>query len=929
MYQPTDSDVQQLIPLLGSGLSGQGASQAQQQLNQYQRSPQFCQLLSHVFSMQQAPCEIMQGFSWMSYRYMAGLTLKNNIEKAYRDLGEDVIKHCAQTAAGILGSSDIANPEFAPLVNAACNIISKITSIAGLPWWQSAIGVDLTNVLVSNFINSQNDSQVKTGLRAFQYLLEDAGDKIGPACETFIHALTQIALNHSNVSLREYAFTVLQHPYDVGMELDWAMDNLPPFQQGLCSAAPHVAQCVSTGFQQFGATNRSIHVSCLKLFGQLSEYLEYLVVENPPNPQGPAMQCINFWITSCVVDIRSRADQECAMSACEFLSGICRQILKDGGDGVPAYIFPFIEQQVPELVNLLFPCMLMSEEHERHVMERDDYQYRDRTAHAKLKRKFTKVEEEDPGELNTSLRDSALILLELLTQVSNQSAYQPLINVIQQNWQNPDWRMQEVAILAFGCAVEGCTNQLSSLMPTLISQLCEIASRQVNPIVTSMALWALMKCFSYMLAVKPDLTTQVLQTGLGLMPVTSRRVQQAAASVVKLLVMQDAAVQYTQPLLEHIFNTVHQCLPVYHSNSLGLLCDIAANAFTLVPNEETLRAMVLPFANQLQGLSTNFMQTAQQRYVNGDTNTDVQKEVFDVARAIAGAYTAWLSPENANNAKQMVLSWIGVVQQVMQWDTSDDEEILYYPLYLVQILCSAMDEATYSTVSEQVVAMALMFIDRDSPEIQGTCCMMIYDGVHFLGPRGIPGPDQVVAKLLPLMHVKDSPELAVEAAGVLLELFSHFPSNTPSMVQAAQLLGKQVRTDTHTSYIPSICLYLGAMLGKNAQLLEAAPLANVITVVARSSNDSQGEKEAATFGIIQAIQAHNTADPSTFQHFLPLFLKLVYSWQSAASENLVGAIASLLQYANAQHSALFQQLVTSTVKDQRYQNQFIKRFGLG
>ena len=896
-YVPTDGDVAALLELLGNGLSGRNSKAVFEQLQQYQGNPSFCTLLAHVYGSAECPLPPQQvpgDFPWESYRRIAGLTLKNNIELAHNTLG-DALAVAARSAISVMSRETSAN-----IVHVACQIVARITSLVGFDGWKQ-LDVDLGVLLLGDMLS--NGGKEATALLALKYLLEDATAVLGGGCGVIVTSMTKLVERSADPSLQLEAFRVALLAYELGATFDWQVEVLSPLQQSLLTAAPALAQCATLYVQSSGQSTPEVRLVCVAAFTLLVEYLDALA----ESIDHQALQgMLQLWLNAAASSIASQSpsatsiDGEVASTACEFFSAVARAHTRSCGEGpVQSFEQPLVAMSC-EVVRGLFPLMLMSSEEEQMILSEDHYTLRDTIsthAHVYTKRHSATNEDSaasDNEPLSATLRTAAFACLNDLVLFSPDTTFPAVIDIIGSKWNDEDWRFREVVIVALGASYLGCSQMLEPMLPQLVPQLqITVRDAQAHVMVVSSALWTLMMFTQWMFDTpeRVGLVRATMEAARDSMMSHSKRVQNAALTLLRQIILVgsiSSTGQIVQDAAPTILEAIQRCLPFYHTNNLGLLCDVFVGLVPSLPHDastplqETLMNTLLP----------QMSATLQERYGAHNSNVMVNKDAFDVARAIADLLIACPNENNNQVAAQLLDTWVEVFTAVTNLGASDDPELLAWPLDLSEKYINAVNVQTLSAIHQKnngaLLQMATYCIATfKEPQVRHSACTLIETLLRTLERGCVASPDQITQSIAGLIDAPDL-ETIVSASFVLAELCRVYGQAAgEDAARCASSIAQRLRSDTYGTDMKSSPTMQSLALSIGATLLHAFPsaiapnqLASLSMILSDCGNDDL--KVTATQGVAAAFLALQSRDDAV--GVLPSLLRLVYSWQQSSSQ---------------------------------------------
>lgn len=916
--EPSQNDLAAVIDLLhNNGVAITNARAAYEALEQHRTNPVFCVALSRLFGSPQAPAPVPAGAAgWAVYRQLAGVTLKNSIDQR---LGPAAIATAAQISLEVLRTGD--SPV---LVRTAAQIITKITAIAGLAFWDSVGGAPgyLASLLIGagSLMLSASPMQILGALYCVQFLLEDVPKQIGESSAVIVERVVNaVVVAHSDATVRKVAFRVANHPYEIGAALDWNVEALSPLQIGLCQASVHLARATQFVVGNGDAQRDPVVMTlALRSAHTLIDYLDYFPAQMGP---GEFSQMSSRWIAMAVACVQRQQsdDRESAAAAADFLAYVADAYDRAGGEGVIGELATLLQQALPVLLPALVEHAVMADEEIESILATDHYSRRDASA---VQVCGGQNIEEDPSmgedEAAVTVRRSAGSCIAACCRLAPQEAFPVVLGAASAGWAHADWRRREVGLMVFGAAYDGCGALMAETLTAITPQLAQLASKpDEHTCVVSMALWVMGKSGSWLMtAADGGLVATVVQCCCARLPSESKRIQLSAATALNAIYTAGHASQSAarlQPSLSAVVQAVHTCLPVYHTLALQQLCMLALNVMPTLSEAAHVAALVAPFQSDREARMARFASTYTACYVNGDAAVLVDKDVFQCDHVLVAGLMRCPSPGAVVPPLQ---TWAAVLADIATRKVFDDADMLYYAMFSVISYLKACDTASLvqwlrgTAATATTLAGSICGIVQDCAHalVRSAGLLLLFNLVTLAGSDGLPE-----ALLLPCLQMvagfalgTDTAQEYSEAARVVVAIYTTFPaqaSNTGvSFQQVAQKLRGDAFGDSLSSYT-STAVQLCQAMHQTPAIVTLVPLAVVCEILRQAPNDAA--KASATVGLAHGVQGAAAANqlaavlspPGVVQNLL----RCSFSWQqgAAAFPGCFEALAAMLHSVKA------------------------------
>ena len=923
MQPPSHENIMAVLQVLyQNGIAVSNSKQAYANLQQYRDSPQFAQLLCHVFaSTTELAPQSQTGASWVTYRQLAGITLKNNL---HHGLGEELFTVVAQACV-----AQLRQPTSFALLRTAAQTVVKLTSLTSLDWWQRAAGIDLPSLLLHDLLVSNSHLTAFGALYVLQYLLEDIPTQIGAASEHIVNAVTQHASNpsawntHSNpIDTRFASFRVGSSPFEYGALLEWNVDELSAFQNGLTSSAHNLANActvfLNTREVQANPTRLATVFRTMVL---LLDYLDYMPQFLTQEQQ---TKMASEWIAviSHVVQHPENSNRECVAAAIDVISAVLNIYERNGGEGQIVLMYQAATTVLPAFIPKLFQYIMLTAEEVSNLLETDDAVHRDQTAVSQDRDGKAGIEETnglEEDEAAVTLRRSASWCVDRAATSAGRIVFDAILHEISTRWVNAsNWETQEAAILGFGSAVTGCFSSFEPHFAALTEQLLGFVSASGSHVcTTAMSMWALSRMDSWIFTTGMSFAERVLRACTPHLLSHSKRVQQSAITSLRsfLRTSTETGSLIPPPVLFEIVGNVHQGLtatnadqsPLYHTTNLSLLCDLSVTLSVAIPAEH-LGAFAGPFFNIRTQKMTAFEQSYYATVIEQTPNAAINKDVMSIDRVVMACLTLVSSEDTL---RSVLSTWSNVIQDIAQRKAFDDMDLIYNAISITGGFLgisttaflqqwAASEQQTGGAGGPKLLANVLAILDAAPfhDVLSENALKLSFRYIKVLGcPQELESQyfHTLLTKFLQNEVVIHYPSLLFTASSAVCAA-AETSSNAQAVQQVVAAVARNLRPDAfgdsllyYVAMVGSVC---GVLERTGPSLLNSLPVDHMCALLAKWGNDST--KHYATLSLCNALSQSLDANPALVAHFLRGIMKMLYSWQQAATQPAFGAIRGLL-----------------------------------
>eukprot|EP00796_Vickermania_ingenoplastis_P005185 gene5185-3730_t len=890
-YTPTREDIVSVIHLLhDNGVKISNSKAAYEQLKQYEANPAFCVLLSSVFASTECPvAELGLHTDWTTYRQLAGLTLKNNLDAARHQLGEDAVKEAARCALSVLSSAP--NPRMARV---SAQIVVKITSLTSFEWWSTAGLGDLPSFLLNDLLQAGGVNALGA-LYALQYIMEDLPAEVGQASENIIVQVSSMAKNSAtSLDLRKAAFRMSCNSYEQASFLDWNIDHLSSLQTGLAYASWTFADTCTTLLENSCIGDMALMIDVLRSCWFLVDYFRYF----PPDVLSAQQARLQgAWISFALQVARDpgvkQQHPEIAAAAIDLISRVLDEYDATGGEGDACFLVDPISGMVRVLIDSLVGSSFLSEEEVADIMETDDYRHRNCTG------VIQSSEEKDIAEDNfldgsiaaMTLRSSAIKCIDSICQFEGNAAASALMGKIELLWRSEDWKAREVGFVLLGTMAESCYSQLEKFLPGLVQQVIQGLEKESEHIcVTSMAIWSLTRMLENACLVNLELFTSAVNAIGAQLKTTSKRIQQSAVTGltqgVTVLEKNGAPSTTKVALFSPFTGIVCECLPVYHTGNLSLLIDFVIRELPFFQGMEDFNALAETIKRNRSERAASFEASYTAAYVLESTNTLVDKDIFSLDRAVIALLT--LQPDS-NFSASSLKTWADVLRDVLTRGVTDDADLVFNTLLTCAgyVQCvPTRDFQPWMTETFHYLSEGALQLWKSTPHklVKVACVTLLGALAAAFGPNGVSNAALAAAHemLVQDLPKEDDPQFKNRMVSLGAKLVMMHPSH-PSSMGTYSAMNAVLRSDVFGESLllfiemaESVCM---ALVKSPEMFLQCTNILIVLQLLTQSTND--GMKSDATIHLCSVL---GYLPPNTLAGYVPDLMRLVYSWQQVAPQ---------------------------------------------
>ncbi|KAG5465579.1 hypothetical protein CUR178_00286 [Leishmania enriettii] len=891
MYTPTNSDLVSVIQLLhNNGVEVSNSKAAYAELKQYESNPAFCILLSAVFGADENPvADIVLPVAWAQYRQLAGITLKNNLASARHALGEDAVKEAARFALKSLKS-----PPDTRIARTSAQVVVKVTALTSLGWWTTSGVGDLPSILLNDLLPG-GDLKTLAALYCLQYLMEDVPKQIGESSEHIILRVSQLAVSQSvPLAIRKAAFRMCFNIYEQASLLDWNVDTLSPLQMGL-SKASHSLSSVCTSLLECSCGEDSAFVILvLRTCSFLLDYFDFFGQMSPNEMQ----RYRNWWITNsaqliCRGQNSTSGNQELVSAAIDLISTTVDLYDRNGGEGAIAFLVSDVQQLIFSLAPALVKYALLSPEEVANIMDTDDYRIRDSTAVSFEVKGGTKdISEEDTMDDDAAamtLRSSALKFVDVLSTFSSDATYQAFIGPIQHLWSSSEWREREAGIVLVGTIANGCSQELSTMLGSLVEQFLQFISNQSEHVcVVSIAEWSLSRLSETILNSSPQTMDRIIPLLSSRLQSPSKRIQITSVSALNVIygVLENyGSTTVIMPHLPLLLESVCTCLPVYSTTNLSLLVDFLSKLMPLLGDRTTAERLSSLLQSERASRASLFEQSYTAMYIREEPNALLDKDIFSLDRAMIAFISVY---PNNEVAIANLSTWSAVLAEIKSRNVTDDADLVFNTLlicgaYINSVSTAILAEWLKSTSWALPASAAHFLTTSQTQEVKAAGITILCGLLRAVGAGALPTGlhDTLMRWAANEVSEAEDPQFKEHVVRLIGKTTSCYSGQLSTV--AAEAL-EAANTALRSDVFGDSAYYFSAMVFDLCGILGAIPsYAAFFRIDTMSQLMAQAEntvdKSEATIYLFQAL-VQLPAD--VFSGILSSAIKIVYSWQHAA-----------------------------------------------
>lgn len=931
-YTPSTEDLVSVIKLLhDNGIVVSSSKKAYEELKQYEANPSFCILLSSIFASTSCPVlGVPLTVDWMHYRLLAGLTLKNNLSAARHALGEEAVLEVARSALASLSTS-----KSLPLSRVSAQIVVKVTELTSFSWWsKNGLTANLPLFLLTELLQGGEVSTIGA-LYTLQYIMEDLSKMVGEGSEQIIIAVSSIAQNNSfPLSLRKAAFRVCFNTYEQASFLDWNVDTLSPLQLGITKASWPFA-CVCTSLLESGAEGDvAFQLEILRSIYFLLQYFDYFPSDGSsvlsPSDQERLQR---VWMGFALQTIGSVANHtektELVAAAIDVISGVLEAFEQDGGDVAYGFLTIPVANTLYSLIGALVDCSVLSDDEVEDILREDDYRIRSSRSGVSVNEEGGKEISEDKflddAAAAVTLRQSAIQCIESLCQFDEASVVSITMPRIDDLWKQTNfWKAKELGFVLYG-AIAGSLAKNEALLPAFVEHVGRVVSDPAEHVcVTSMAIWALSCTLSNLYTGNKNLFETAANTLASQLESTSKRVQSAALTGLKKFVNvievysscldKDGSFLY----LEQFVGTLCRCLSVYHTSSLAQLVQLMVMLF---PYWHKLKNMcscweiaVNAIRKERSSRASLFELSYIKAYIEGKPNAMLDKDILCIDSALVVLLSFY---PDSSLAAEILKSWTGVLEDILQRQIMDDSELLQDTLLTCAGYIKAINTHDFhqhlSPVLPKLYSSALQVWKAFTRRKVKLCAVLLLRTViEARLAANCPGStgEEEQACVVEEIEKEEDLEMKMEMLKLGMLLVRQHPSELFSQrtyVYLNNVLRSDVYGESLLIYIDmamSCCFTASCCSGALLPLTRVDVITQLLT---QATNDAA--KANATIQLSSLVSVIPT---ETLVSLLPDLLRLVYSWQQAAISypGTVEELQRILKNAQERCGALLHQLLS-------------------
>ncbi|GLI64504.1 hypothetical protein VaNZ11_007770 [Volvox africanus] len=764
-WQPTQEGVLQLVNLL-TLYQQPGTNQTKifQQLEAYRAYPDFNNYLAFIFAAgEQLPVEVRQS---------AGLLLKNNLSKQFKDLPAGFKSYIKGALLPLLGH---ANRQ---LRHTSGTIASVIVGLGGLDEWPD-LAAALPRCLQAE------DPNVLDGAQDTLYkVLEDhpsqmevvlAGSDGASASSLVVPPLLQLLRSAvDDVRCMAVACLNLMAPH----MLKGLQENVEGYLHGLFALANDSSNRVRK--EVVSGLVASTTTLPERLVPFMRQLVEYMLASNEHSDPAVALAAAEFWTAYLELQLD------------------------------PGLLRPYLARLIPILLKNMVFDEYDDEVADAEAAEGAATQEEDRDQDVKPFMPRTRehgaptagadeagnggdggeaVADDDEEALNAwNLRKCSAEALDMLSNNFGDDLLPVLLPIVQQRLQDSNWRSRESAILALGAVAHGCHAGLQPFLEGMVHMLLP-ALRDARPMVRVITCWTLGRYSHWLFQGVVDcrgggrpLLDEVMIGILRSMGDSNKFVQQAAVSSLAVIVEtagegHDSPDTLLEPYVKAMLEALAAALTCYTRRGIVVTFDALSCTVRVLGSrmaDPTLAGIVLPPLlrkfTSAPPTDKDLLATMEcLANVTPHTGRAVElyaKPMYDKATALAAVYmhTGQQQHQQAGEASALTTAIAGGV-------SADGGNVEYDPNYIVLALdvISGLAQALQASIESLVAAsplvqMLMLCCSDPSPDIRQSAFALIGDLASACVAHLLPVLDPLVSCALTMLELPRITDINLAAA---------------------------------------------------------------------------------------------------------------------------------------------------------------------
>ena len=508
--QPSQQELEQIVNIFRGGANAMdqaAVAKVTEFIQQHVADPKFNTALAVIASTPNC-CEDL-------VRQHAALTLKNSVKLAF----EKGIEPNLASIKPILVKA--LNEQHHGTRQAIACCVSDIAKTGSYP--------TLVQELWPEFARSQDKGHRAGILFCIRDMCENCADQLeqgGMECQATILIQELIGLLTSSSDGEEISFAIqallslLSHQSE--HDISPIDQKCKALLQPMCTALKRCCEFAKSGSSPAHAKVMEALLGCYRMISQ--HY--YAELKNFNEMQH---------ILHVIVETSSSSDQGVLLAACTFWYDLSVQ---------PEAIHDFFKMEglMPRVVEQLFAGMQYSDM-EISLIEEDEMKENIQPKH-NLKKVGKNQNSEDEAEVeNWTVRTCTASIIDQLALI-HPGFIALVLPQIEKRLSNPNWKTQEVAILALGAISSGCYEQVQPLLKGLVPMLFQLLhAPNVHFLVQTIAIWALSRYDPYFSSNEEHFKSY-LDILLCNVSAAKRKVQESAISAFDSLMDQEARLNY-------------------------------------------------------------------------------------------------------------------------------------------------------------------------------------------------------------------------------------------------------------------------------------------------------------------------------------------------------------------------------------------------
>ncbi|KAK8798768.1 hypothetical protein WA158_007852 [Blastocystis sp. Blastoise] len=522
-WQPNPDSVKQLADIVTISSRGENniLKDSYDQLEVLKQNPEFLQYLSFIFAYGD------QANLGESTRLVCGYYLKTTLKSLFvvqKPETKIYIKSC------ILNCLISNSPA---IRNAAGTVVSVLLTIITLDTWPELLQG------LYEMIKSQDETILTSCMNCFSQITEDCAlqldsDLVGRPLNTLVPQFL-LFFQHPNEQIRLLAVKCMRNIIDI--EPQALTMNLSLYLSGLSALANDSSVSIRSLVCNSLTALTDIYIS--QLYPSMNDICNFMLTAIQDSETFVAIQATEFWTT--IIDIKE--------------------------DSILRSIYNYLQQLIPILVH----NMRYNEEEIADLESDSIFMVGDSVTPY-----IYKGEKEDEIMNNSgewTLRKASGSCLEQVATTYTNNILQFILKPIESCLSSPSWYIVESGILCLGAISEGCqedlTQELNTIMPALLQSLLNPPNSSLFGTVS----WCIGRYSNFVFSRGEDAyLPSIVDCLLKAMKHNNSKIQHTSTSCLSVLIENDEWL-YMNKYFDAIFSTICDCFTLYNEKNTRMLLE--------------------------------------------------------------------------------------------------------------------------------------------------------------------------------------------------------------------------------------------------------------------------------------------------------------------------------------------------------------------